>query len=87
MACSNHPVTWRCPLRDARLHPLNGDAVTSKDEAHLDILIALTGGGQLQHSVSQEQFPSHLRLLQCTSHVQVKREQASAVLHGWTERP
>ena len=53
----------------------------------LDILIALTGGSQLQHTVAQEQFPTHLRLLQRASHVQVEREQASALLHGWTERP
>jgi hypothetical protein len=70
-----------------QLQPFDGDAVTSKDEAHLDVLITLTGGDQLQHTVSQEQFPSHLRLLQRASHVQVKREQASALLHGWTERP
>jgi hypothetical protein len=30
---------------------------------HLDILIALTGSGQLQRTVAQEQFPAHVRLL------------------------
>ena len=46
-----------------QLKPFDSDAVTSKDEVHLDILIALTGSGQLQRTVAQEQFPAHVRLL------------------------
>ena len=37
-----------------QLQPLDGDTVTSKDDVHLDILIALTSGGQLQHTIAQE---------------------------------
>ena len=44
-----------CHLQGSTARPklqlFDGDAVTSKNEVHLDILIALTGGNQLQHTV------------------------------------
>ena len=75
------------PAARLELQLLKCDAVVSQGEARLDVLIGLSGGGQLQHTIAQRQLAIDLWLLQRPGDVQVDTQDPSALRHGWHERP